>query len=245
MGGPKPGQPPLPCPPPSTPNSSWNYTEQLTVSASESHDVQMPVVMITGAVLNARQETVPQTSMQANCNGHGDGSTNWSCMASASADANGGYSMFVFTGPSNIALHPPAGAPYTSITANESFTADSTQNFTLPDALFVSGHLYGWNGTPVAGASVQVSIGVQQQMGPGMTYMQWTQIAGAQTANDGSYSVPVQAGVLQLYWSGGAMGCGMGGAEARPAAFALPAALDTELELELHGAAHRLGLGVA
>jgi hypothetical protein len=182
-------------PTPSAPSGSWNVQRSsVSLSPNTTCDFNLPVVTLSGTVTDNGGNPVGSGTVSASGSGSDSMPRNWSYSGVGTANAAGAYSMTIFTSPStSFTVRPPAGSPLPLLVQNSvSITADTVRDFALPASSSLSGVVFGYGAQPVSGVSISARSTVTG-----------TTLASTFTAADGSYTLSVPTGNVNLVLSRG------------------------------------------
>jgi immunomodulating metalloprotease len=172
---------------------SW-YIERydVIISGPTVFNLDLPVSRLTGAVQFNDGTPAPGAVLDLIGFGTVTNGRTYST-ASATADLNGLYSVFMLDGSVRGVATPPPGALVPQDTETFTIAGDTGQNFRFPSASRVTGTIRGRNGLAVSNATVYLSVG--------------STVATALTDADGHYFLDAENGPAYLQvWGGGPTG---------------------------------------
>jgi protocatechuate 3,4-dioxygenase beta subunit len=160
----------------------------IAVNGPTTVDLDLPVVTLTGRVLDPNGNGVAGASLSLSSYQSVTGGSNNSS-ASVTTDPQGAYTVLLLNGSASAAAQPPAGSPLVATAKSFTLNGDSQEDFTLGTAVAISGVIRGRNGQPVSNAYVRVSAGPSS--------------ASTYTDSQGQYTLPAANGTAYLEAYGG------------------------------------------
>jgi hypothetical protein len=170
---------------------SWTYRRyNLSVNASTTFDLDLPVVVVSGRTVDSSHDAVAAVAITATANSY-DGVTQVFVTENATSDAAGAYRLLMLKGTASFTIRPPASSNLTVLSVpNVNLTADLSRDFVLPQPISVSGTVRGIGGQPIGGVSVSAYSAETGQF-----------LTNATTDASGHYSLPLSAGSIRLDFS--------------------------------------------